>query len=118
MKDSRDSLSDLVNMYFHDTLSEVSMSTDDIYQIAFSTEEDTKFNALSSRVQVNPMLTFESGFSSLADKISSKFAEPPLNIASDQWFRSLKFLEVNLFTDYSVFKTPLGSTYFVAVTDS
>ncbi len=116
MRDSKDNLASLVNKYFISNLEDLKLSIDDVYQIAYSTEEDTKFNALSSKVPVNPLLTFETCFSSLADKISSKFSEP-LIINIEEWFKKLKFCDINLFKDYSVFKIPIASTYFVAVTD-
>ncbi|PYB67556.1 hypothetical protein DMB44_08615 [Thermoplasma sp. Kam2015] len=116
MTDSKDNLAALVHEFFGKLQQELDISDQDLYQIAFSTEEDTKFNALNSNMNINPLLIFEESFSSLADKISSKFSDPS-TFDIVRWANSLTFCKESIFRNFKLYKVNFSSTYFLAVTD-
>ena len=71
MKD-KDSLVNIIDRYFGELKDDLNLSNDDIYQVAFSTENGTIYNIIrDSNHRAN--LSFESNFSTLADKLSSVY---------------------------------------------
>ena len=69
---NKESLFDLVKKYFDDIKTNLNLTDDEIYQAAFSTENGTSYNIIKDSTQRFNMI-FESNFSKLADKLSSRF---------------------------------------------
>ena len=68
----KSSLAELVNRYFDGIKSNLDLTDDEVYQVVFSTEKGTSYNIIKDSNQRSNMI-FESNFSELADKLSSRF---------------------------------------------
>lgn len=69
---NKESLAALVNGYFGDIKSNLNLTDDEVYQVAFSTEKGTSYNIIKDSNQRSNMI-FESNFSTLADQLSGRF---------------------------------------------
>lgn len=116
MVDSEPVLCDLAKKYFNSMLDDIKLSCEELYQIAYGTEEGTKLNVFRDEVKIIPGLLFEISFSALADKISSKFSEG-IEEDLDKWSERLTFCGVRILQRYKLWKINFTSTYFIATLD-
>ena len=70
--EDKEALFGLLNKYLGELKSELSLSDDEVYQVAFSTEAGTSYNIIRDTNALSN-LVFESNFSRVADKLSSRF---------------------------------------------
>ena len=79
----KESLRELLNRYFDDVKSNLNLTDDEVYQVAFSTETGTLYNIIKDSNQRSNMV-FESDFSALADKLSSRFNDETSGIIHNE----------------------------------
>ena len=68
----KETLFKLMNKYLGGIKSELFLSDDDVYQVAFSTEAGTSYNIIRDSNAISN-LVYEANFSRVADKLSSRF---------------------------------------------
>ena len=81
--EDKNSLSILLNKYFSDVKLSLNLADDEVYQVAFSTENRTSYNIIKDSNQRSNM-SFESDFSALADKLSSRFNDETFGSVSNE----------------------------------
>lgn len=86
---NRNELEELILDIPEPIFEKLELRSEEIYQIAFSTEIGTAFNSLRNNVKVSLDLTFELELSRLADVLSSAFNNIPNSINKDIFFYGL-----------------------------